>query len=801
MRLRITAIIITRLALTVAIGTGLALTYEPTIEPPAQSLRGETIELDDHWSTARLLAHFGENKRAYQVLKKRASGATIDPQVEKFEARVLAEIGLYAKSDSLLALQPYIGDRRGYYLHHLQRARLNALMGKYDRALAFLAVIDDHPDAVFDPYTDYLRVEALLRTGQPLTACEVGEKRLARGIPRSLTPHFEKRMLEAYISCGKNAEALDFVEVLKARRSRWSVLAPVIVREIDLLFMTGDTLRAIDTALEYAGEVSTRSLAVEAVEAVIMRVRADSLGTAALLEFAEIMMSRGRLGDAESLIADLDGRTLEDNDAERKRLLLGDLFYREKRYSKAFKVLDGDFKNKSLQRRAMLLRARIYRKIGQRSESAYAYERFSTAHPYDRKAPEALYVAADLHRGAGNDEQSNAVLQRIIKTYPSSRYSRMATLKMANEAIARKDFDRGLALLENAVERSGRDNEELLYHLANAYGEAGKEDLREKTIGEIETLNPISIYLDPTIADDFAQPLIASNGSVALEGHDGLLEFLKKAFEARESAYNRVRDVLPRGEDATPFERAAVYVERGGRFLEMGFRDWAEMELTALEASGTLPARLHLELGVLYDDHAMHWKSVRSFQRVYYSLRKSRREELEREFRLLMYPLPYPSLVFENCARHGIRPHLVYAMIREESRFDFKAVSRAGAMGLMQLMPATGEQVAEELGFPEGIHKNLFSPDINLAIGIWYASSLLERADGDPLMMLAGYNAGFGNARRWFRDAKGPEGAIASVERIDYRETKGYVKRIHRSAHIYHTFYFSPDNGLIETTQ
>jgi soluble lytic murein transglycosylase len=152
-------------------------------------------------------------------------------------------------------------------------------------------------------------------------------------------------------------------------------------------------------------------------------------------------------------------------------------------------------------------------------------------------------------------------------------------------------------------------------------------------------------------------------------------------------------------------------------------------------------------------------------------------------------------MIFENCARHGIRPHLIYAMMREESRFDFKAVSRAGAIGLMQLMPATGEQVAEEMGFPEGIHKNLFSPDINLTIGIWYASSLLERADGDALMMLAGYNAGFGNATRWFRNGNGPDSAIASVQRIDYRETKGYVKRIVRSAHIYHTFYFSPETS------
>ncbi|MEJ2721706.1 MAG: hypothetical protein P8181_11305 [bacterium] len=282
-------------------------------------------------------------------------------------------------------------------MRHLQRARINALMGKYDRALGLLSVIENQSDAAFDPYRDYLKVEALLRTGRPAAACEAGEARLAAGIPRSLTPQFEERLLEAYINSGKIADAIDFVDVLKARRSRWSVLAPVIVREIDLRFMAGDTVRAIDAALDYSADPATRSKAVEAVEAVIMRVPADSLTNRALLEFSGTMMARGRLGDAERLIAALDGRVLGTDEGEEKRLLSGDLLYRERRYSKAFNVLEAGFENPALQRRAMLLRARIYRKTGQPQAAADAYERFAAAHPYDRKAPEALYVAADLH--------------------------------------------------------------------------------------------------------------------------------------------------------------------------------------------------------------------------------------------------------------------------------------------------------------------------------------------------------------------------------------------------------------------
>ena len=150
------------------------------------------------------------------------------------------------------------------------------------------------------------------------------------------------------------------------------------------------------------------------------------------------------------------------------------------------------------------------------------------------------------------------------------------------------------------------------------------------------------------------------------------------------------------------------------------------------------------------------------------------------------------AVVFENCSRYNMSPHLVYAMIREESRFYYRAVSRAGAVGLMQLMPATGEQVASELGFPTGVRQSLLVPEINLTFGVWYASRLLTSARGDSLMMLAAYNAGMGNARRWFEGNGAGGNIVDAVNGIDFKETRGYVKRIVESAHVYHSHYFDP---------
>jgi soluble lytic murein transglycosylase len=330
-----------------------------------------------------------------------------------------------------------------------------------------------------------------------------------------------------------------------------------------------------------------------------------------------------------------------------------------------------------------------------------------------------------------------------------------------------------------------------MFHLADVYGRMGKAGTKAKLLEELRQLNSMSFYLGPEVVSSYRRPIIASDGRVALEGENGLLEFLKSAFDKREAAIYGVRAALePMPDSDGGLEERSPYLKRGRHFLQMGFRDWAEKELNVLEASSAVAPRIWFELGVLYDDYAMHWKSVRAFQRVYYSLVRDTRRSLDGHFWILMYPLPYPASIVENCARYNMPPHLIYAMMREESRFDYNAVSRAGAMGLMQLMPATSEQVAGELGFPDGVHERLFMPEINLTFGIWYASHLLKRAAGDAPMMLSAYNAGFGNAKRWFRPNTS---TIRAVESIDYRETRNYVKRIVQSAKIYQTYYFSSE--------
>jgi soluble lytic murein transglycosylase len=766
---------------------------ELLLDKPAQSLRGQTIDLEDRWNSARLLAHFGEGELAHEVLRSAPADETPWDREVRFEARLLTEMGLVERADSILSVRTPTTDREQRYLDHLQRSRLNLLAGRLDDALLCLSDVSAELNPVFDPYKDYVALECLVQEERFDEAVSAGEKRLAAGIPRPLSPVFEELLLDAYVGAGQLDRALELIQSVGARHARTTTAASVLVREVDILYAMGDSSQALERALELLRDRRTRRHATSIAETVAERAVLDGLPSMALLELGDALLGSGDLNGAARIIPVLSKRQLEGSQVDEFAVLAADFYYCKRRYNKSYAWIRETFADASLERKATLLRARIYRKTGQTLRAAEEYVAFSEAYPYDAKASEALLVASSLYQRAGDQGRATELLSRIAETYPSSRHGRTAVRRMAAYHIGRQEYAEAVAVLSLAVERSRRRNEELLYYLADTYHRMGDEAKADAVTSELQNLDPMSFYLSAEVEGTFAQPLVGSNGRAELYGERGLLTFLKRVFREREQAYTRIREVL--GELPEPPEdlvTSSIHLERARRFLEMGFRDWGEAELRAVESEFDLPARYWFELGVLYDDFAMHWRSVRAFLKVYYALPRADREALDWDFSLLGHPVPYPALVIENSFRNGVPPHLVYAMMRQESRFDLKAVSSAGAMGLMQLMPATGDHVAGHLGFPRGGHERLFVPEINLTFGIWYAADLLSRTDGDLLMMLSAYNAGLGNARRWFREGEGA--AVAAVDGIDYGETRNYVKRIVESARVYHRLYFDSDS-------
>ena len=141
------------------------------------------------------------------------------------------------------------------------------------------------------------------------------------------------------------------------------------------------------------------------------------------------------------------------------------------------------------------------------------------------------------------------------------------------------------------------------------------------------------------------------------------------------------------------------------------------------------------------------------------------------------YPREYRAHVEQYANLYGVEPNLVYAIMKAESKFKPKAVSSAGAMGLMQVMPKTfKEDICHKIGLPDD-EKQLFDPETNIKAGVWYFARWYAYY-GVSEEALAAYNAGVGNVNQWIAAGYLDEDGFLDVEQIPFEETKNYVKEI-----------------------
>jgi soluble lytic murein transglycosylase len=135
---------------------------------------------------------------------------------------------------------------------------------------------------------------------------------------------------------------------------------------------------------------------------------------------------------------------------------------------------------------------------------------------------------------------------------------------------------------------------------------------------------------------------------------------------------------------------------------------------------------------------------------------------------------------------------LAQAITRQESSFDRQAVSHAGALGMMQLMPGTANETARKMGMPYARSRLTSDPSYNMTLGTSYFSTLLDQWGGSVPLAVASYNAGSGNVRKWVAQNGDPRlpGAdmVRWIEEIPFQETRNYVQRVLENAVVYDTF-------------
>jgi soluble lytic murein transglycosylase len=222
---------------------------------------------------------------------------------------------------------------------------------------------------------------------------------------------------------------------------------------------------------------------------------------------------------------------------------------------------------------------------------------------------------------------------------------------------------------------------------------------------------------------------------------------------------------------------------------QLGMDAEEKYEYDGIESEGVAAPATALSAGAALIDRGEAPRAIRLGWKTLAAARTARDSAgtVDQRAYALVYPVLHDVELIARSRSNNIDPALVAAVIRQESSWNPRALSRAGARGLMQVMPSVGDAIAKSRRYPVWDPALLFDPDVSLELGTAHLGAALSAYDDLP-RALAAYNAGASRVRRWARrtGAKDPE---LFVERIPFVETRDYVRIVTRNAEMYRALH------------
>jgi soluble lytic murein transglycosylase len=483
----------------------------------------------------------------------------------------------------------------------------------------------------------------------------------------------------------------------------------------------------------------------------------------------------GQHGKAASALSSffLTGQTPH---AARARLVSGISRFQLREYSQAIALLSPLAQQPSpLRAEALYWIGRSHGRLDEREKAIATLTRLVALHPRSVWADDSLYMMALNYNDDGKPKRAVEALSRLIRAYPSSDLRDVAlwtrawiNYREAALAAALHDLER----LQQKATSPPRLRVQAFYWRGRILERLGKRP---------EALRAYRALLD-TFGDEYYY---------AEQARRRIDRLVPSEFSVVTAA--AVNTSVVSAAEPPPIP-SAPQVTKARLLKELNLRDEASEEFW------DLTRRYADDLGLLHEAclafldlgriERSLWVAKRLLRPLY--ARTQPAEPVPRYWDFL-YPLGYWELVKEQSARYTLDPYLVVALIREESAFGERAVSRAGAIGLMQLLPRTADQIVNANGIGEE-NRNLESPVANIKLGTQYLAQMLEEFRGSWVLSLAAYNAGPHHVRRWV-ETRGHRSDDEFVEEIPFLETQQYVKRVLGSYYRYRSQY-----GALEQT-
>jgi soluble lytic murein transglycosylase len=388
--------------------------------------------------------------------------------------------------------------------------------------------------------------------------------------------------------------------------------------------------------------------------------------------------------------------------------------------------------------------ARALSRADQDGRAIRAYRRFAQRYPRNRRAPEARFLAAwlEIRLGRSNGERQ---MERLVrgKSQVRGRWRRSALWELGFRAVETRRYARALRYLSQYTDlaASAMDEARGHYWLGRAYRRGPKA---VQSYREAIAVEPLHWY--------------------AVLAAQRLKQLRIEPPAPFENAASPSSVVVP--DERLPLPRTfEVYRSLG---LDLDGVAWLNAHESALVSGRSKAERIPLLAG-LYQDAGAYRESLLVARRRMVYLQSDPAEH--RWWWDAVYPTPWRSIVDEH--RGELPRALVYATMRQESGFQPEVVSRAGAVGLMQVMP----ELASKLTGKAVTRPMLRVPETNIALGLEEMASLAADFDQVYPLSIAAYNAGKSRVRRWLKESRKMQ-LDRFVERIPFNETRNYIRRV-----------------------
>ncbi len=454
---------------------------------------------------------------------------------------------------------------------------------------------------------------------------------------------------------------------------------------------------------------------------------------------------------------------LKHND--KLNLLMGQTFYQARNYKKAgeiFQELSSTADDGKIRQESLIWLARNYIKQKDMKSAGNILKTFTSVYTDKNFKDEAVYRLAMIAKDEGDANMAAAFLEQLIAESPSSSYKDDALWQAGWMRYTHGDLEKSLEIFKK-IETAHKSLENSSLRMRALYWQ-GKISLM---LGKKDN----AVRLFKTAADSFPGAYYSVMSKKELERISGY-EFQSVNFKSSNpqphSEPVEPAIINPQSDESLPAQRTR-------RLLKLGLNNLALKELASMNYRQD-----PINIILLYKQAGDIYHSYILARRLLYNLP-------DFAYRLA-YPEAYKELVERTAGEFRLDPLLIYAVMMQESEFDAKSVSSAGAIGLLQIMPGTGEMIAKKLSYQSFTGNNLFEPDININFGSWYLKTLITRFKGKLPLAVAAYNAGPNAVDEWLKKW-GESDMDEFVENIPYQETRKYVEKVLGYYEAYKTIY------------